>query len=407
MLLLLLNHAHAFVSTTPVPYRPTTTTTTASRTQSFPTTSNTNLHVVSRHDEQQQQQRSSSTEATSNSWSKSFSGRSPSSSRFGVRKRVKAVLEKAQSRTGLQNRNSDATVVADAASLGGFYQSAELVTTNNYDSSLFPQNPSLSDEEIQRFQGRNGTDINLSLSNSVPYSGETMNGERRNGVQVDAVLNSGKVEPLPFSLPKLSSAQEAALLQDERIQEQTKMGQEGSGYVVMEVPAPDYIVWECLLDFEKYPEYIDTVRSMTLFTNTHLQQSYQVEQPLKTGTGRDTRHYGIASITRAAFTLSRKFRLRIAAVHEYRPHPNGHYMEFSLDRANRNVVLQHAKGIWYTQESPTRPGYTRVWLLCELKVSQILPKFIVDYAAVRAMPRASTWIPAAVEKVKREFDLKK
>lgn len=42
-------------------------------------------------------------------------------------------------------------------------------------------------------------------------------------------------------------------------------------------------------------------------------------------------------------------------------------------------------------------GYTRVWLLCELKVSRVLPSFIVDYAAKRAMPRATTWLRPQVE----------
>ena len=41
--------------------------------------------------------------------------------------------------------------------------------------------------------------------------------------------------------------------------------------------------------------------------------------------------------------------------------------------------------------------YTRVWLLCELRVSPLLPQFITDYAASRAMPRATTWIKPVVE----------
>lgn len=41
--------------------------------------------------------------------------------------------------------------------------------------------------------------------------------------------------------------------------------------------------------------------------------------------------------------------------------------------------------------------YSRVWLLCELKVSQLLPKFIVDYTAKRAMPRATNWLKPHVE----------
>lgn len=41
--------------------------------------------------------------------------------------------------------------------------------------------------------------------------------------------------------------------------------------------------------------------------------------------------------------------------------------------------------------------YTRVWLLCEVKVSSVLPSFIVDYTAKRAMPRATTWLKPQVE----------
>lgn len=341
-------------------------------------------------------------ETTDQSWSKSPSRRG---SRLGVRKRVKAVLEKAKNRTGIQNRNSDASVVAETASIGGLYESADLVK-KSYDavvSNGSSDDDNSSGSDVQRYQGRNGTDVNLVLE---PLNGSEETEDRPSHVEVDAVLNSGKVEPLPFTLPTLSQQQEELLGRGERIQEQTKMGQEGSGYVVLEVPAPDYVVWECLLDFEKYPEYIDTVRSMTMWTNTHLKQSYIAEKPVLPGTGRETRHFGIASITRASFVLSRKFRLKIAAVHKYSPHPNGHYMEFSLDKACRNVVLKDAKGIWYTQPSPNRPGYTRIWLLCELRVSSMLPKFIVDYAAVRAMPRASTWIKPAVAKMKQQFELR-
>ena len=42
-------------------------------------------------------------------------------------------------------------------------------------------------------------------------------------------------------------------------------------------------------------------------------------------------------------------------------------------------------------------GITRVWLLCELKVSNMLPIWIVDYAARKAMPRATTWLKPQVE----------
>merc|ERR1712071_430877 len=130
---------------------------------------------------------------------------------------------------------------------------------------------------------------------------------------------------------------------------------------------PPDAVWDCLLDFQSYPQTIPTVRTVEM-------------------TSKDVSvlKHGVPSVTRASFSLS-KFRLQIAAIHKYRPHPQGDYMVFTLDPACTNLVLKSAKGI------------TRVWLLCELKVSNILPKFIVDYAAKKAMPRATTWLKPQVE----------
>lgn len=180
------------------------------------------------------------------------------------------------------------------------------------------------------------------------------------------------------------------------------MGREGSGFVVLDVKAPSNVVWECLLDFYSYPTTIPTVREIQMFTNTHLNQDYYSEKEVdrklyEDGTYATLKH-GVRSVTRAAFTLS-KFRLKIAAIHKYRPHPQGDYMVFTLDPACTNLVLKNAKGVWHTQSNPDGIGeeYTRVWLLCELKVSKLLPKWITDYAAERAMPRATTWIKPTCE----------
>jgi hypothetical protein len=48
-------------------------------------------------------------------------------------------------------------------------------------------------------------------------------------------------------------------------------------------------------------------------------------------------------------------------------------------------------------------GFTRVYLLCEVQISRALPKFIVDYAADRAMPRATTWLRPEVEEASRAW----
>jgi hypothetical protein len=163
------------------------------------------------------------------------------------------------------------------------------------------------------------------------------------------------VSPLPFTLPQLTGAQLSQLCKGERVQEQSDMGRQGKGFVVIDVKAPAKDVWDVLLDFESYPKTIPTVRKMTMFTNTHLKEPYYEEKPVQKEdflNGKIAKlKYSIPSVTRAAFVLS-KFRLNIAAIHKYRPHPGGHYMVFTLDPACTNVVLKSAKGVWHTQENP-------------------------------------------------------
>jgi hypothetical protein len=318
--------------------------------------------------------------------------RSPSSStttKSGVRNRVRAVLEKAKNRTGRSNFSADE--VAGAASIGGLSEETDLVFS----------------EKLASSNGYATQQPYVVPSNETSWVPDSFRGNqaRRTKVDVDSMLvDENAVQPLPFQLPKLTKEQKRLLVAGERIQEQSNMGREGSGYVVLDVQAPPYVVWECLLDFESYPEKIGTVRSMTMFTNAHLSSSYLAERPVLPGTGLETRHYGQASISRASFILS-KFRLNIAAVHKYQPHPDGHYMEFSLDPACRNLVLKDAKGIWYTESNPDGLGedVTRVWLLCELQVSPMLPKMIVDYASKRAMPRATSWLKPSVEAKKKQL----
>lgn len=341
-------------------------------------------------------------------WSKAGNQNSASSSRLGVRKRVKRVLDRAKSRTGLINRNSEnspsstTTRAAMASSWTGFSSS----TTSINESQLFPvsvfvEKPEDSFDESYGTFNKNP----LNNDNDGKQQQQTSLGETSESNKISSTSsrsNSPTVaEPLPFRLPELSDLQRQLLDAGERVQEQSNMGREGRGFVVLDVDAPDYVVWECLLDFAKYPENIGTVRDVQLFTSEHLESSYTTESPVLPGEY-ETRHYGKPSNTRANFVLS-KFRLNIAAIHRYHPHPHGHYMDFSLDPACKNVVLQDAKGIWYTQTLEN--GKTRVWLLCELVVSRLLPSFIVDYTAKRAMPRASTWIRPTVAAKKRQLGL--
>jgi hypothetical protein len=193
-------------------------------------------------------------------------------------------------------------------------------------------------------------------------------------------------ESLPFALPQLSEQQVMALQAGEIVQEQSEMGRQGSGFVVQDVQASEETIWNhCLLDVESYVENIHTVRGMR---RTDKSSTSTLEQ--------QTTKFGTPGTIRACFTIS-KFHLQIGTVFNYQPHDtDGHYMELTLDNDFSNAVLQKAKGIWYTQR--IRDNVTRLWLLCDLTVSPLLPPFIIESAATKAMPHASQWIRPTVAK---------
>ena len=312
---------------------------------------------------------------------------------LGVRRRVRAVLEKARTRTGIRNNcvdeddedddgnghlssstttaqnqqtqkqkeQSAPNVVAGAASIGGLGGVLN-EETGSVEVALY-----FNDTQT----GTNGkTQVRDPASTTSPFVKQNQYPEdslivkkplsvKLNGnAEVEAIkadVPAAYTEPLPFTLPKLSADQCRRLSAGERIQEQSKMGRDGSGYVVIDIKAPPYVVWECLLDFESYPQTIPTVRDVRFFSSEHLKSGYHSEKPIDPSTGRELRHYGTPSTTRAAFILS-KFRLNIAAIHNYRPHPDGHYMVFTLDPECTNYVLRSAKGIWYTETNPDGRG---------------------------------------------------
>jgi len=419
-------------------------------------------------------------------------------SRFGVRKRVQNVLDKAKKRTGVENPSSSSSssietissvsmvpkskrkvstvngdssefvksglnVIAETASLGGF-ESDDNVTldyiskgdNNKYNNDTTTSATNIRIESsrdsyngdsstiMNELVGNNGVKVTKAqmkfydvrqpeptedittpssspkpdvptLSPSSAFQrpednfilreknvGDAVN--KKTYIEKDAFTGDVSAafslprEPLPFELPSLDAEQARRLKNGERVQFQDDMGRAGSGFVVWDVKAPESVVWDCLLDFQEYPQTIPTCREVVMYTNTHLKDDYRAEKPVdfEDGTAAICKH-GVPSVTRAQFSLS-KFRLKIAAVHKYRPHPKGDYMIFTLDPASTNMVLKYAKGIWYTQSNPDgKEGYTRVWLLCELRVSRLLPQWIVDYAAARAMPRATTWLKPQTE----------
>lgn len=67
-------------------------------------------------------------------------------------------------------------------------------------------------------------------------------------------------------------------------------------------------------------------------------------------------------------------------------------IRFFTDPNRKNLAMKHADGFWYVQSLPGVENRTRVWLTANLIVTSLVPNLIVDYAASRALPRATNWL---------------
>jgi len=165
-------------------------------------------------------------------------------------------------------------------------------------------------------------------------------------------------------LPTLSRADKATLLNGARVQKVDRQGHSGYGMVVLDVPAPPDIIFDVLTRFDRYMEMIPTVRSAKIFSSNE-------------------------KSTLAEFSLS-KFRLKVNVLHTL--FREQRVIKFSLDNSRQNLVMRQAEGFWHVQVAHDHPGHSRVYLSTNIIVANVIPSIIVDYAAARALPRATTWL---------------
>lgn len=134
----------------------------------------------------------------------------------------------------------------------------------------------------------------------------------------------------------------------------------------MHAPLLFYAPAPLLLCSHRYDGMIPTVRSVDIYNTSS------------------------EAVSHAEFSLS-KFRLKVNVVHTVCP--DEQLIKFTLDRSRPNLVLREADGFWLVQAPADRPaGYSRVWLSANIVVSRVVPTVLVDYAASRALPRATSWL---------------
>lgn len=185
----------------------------------------------------------------------------------------------------------------------------------------------------------------------------------------------------PSSLPKLTPAEMQDLRDGQRVQKQERDGNTGTGLVVLEVDAPPSVVLDCLNRFEEYDSMIPVVRRAKVTKKT---QSAD----------------GVLKVE-CDYRIS-KFWLGLSVLHHASQErcPGGirGIVQFDLDKNTNSAVLREASGFWYVEPLPDGRR-SRVWLQADLKASCLLPHWLIDYAAERALRRATAWMQPHVEKL--------
>lgn len=186
----------------------------------------------------------------------------------------------------------------------------------------------------------------------------------------------------PLRLPLLSEEDRLELSRGRPVQKQERQGNKGWGFVAVEVDAPPQLVFRCLESFEDYDGMIPVVRDAKVLSRT---------QPDANG----------VSHARCQYRVSRFF-LGISAVH--RVDRQARIVRFDLDPSVAGMVLREASGFWHVEPLPGPGGASdgsrcRVWLRVGLRASSLLPHCLLEYAADRALRRATSWLKPHMEEL--------
>jgi hypothetical protein len=185
--------------------------------------------------------------------------------------------------------------------------------------------------------------------------------------QEQAQAQAQAMELSAFKVPYLTPREKMTLAAGERVQKQDRKANCGSGLVVVDIPANADLVFETLTRFSMYQDMIPTVRSSRILS---------------------TSSNGVHTV--AEFTLSR-FLLRVNVEHQLWREQRT--IMFRLDKSRPNLVFEEAEGFWHVQVPADRPkGYSRVYLTANIVAARMIPPLILDYAAARALPRATKWM---------------
>jgi len=187
-------------------------------------------------------------------------------------------------------------------------------------------------------------------------------------------------QPGPFDL-KLDSSDEKNLQAGKAVMKQSmpKPGDLGGGAIcVQDVDAPREAVWSQILDYDKYKGKVAKVNEA---------KNYFVKQ------NRD----GSATI-KTKMVLGVIPGYSYTAFYDHTLHPSKNSVVWTLDY-DKTSDFDDVAGHWHVEDHPSKPGCTRLFYACDIKLAGAVPKPIVNILSKSALKTATSWVKKNSEKM--------
>lgn len=182
--------------------------------------------------------------------------------------------------------------------------------------------------------------------------------------------HTGKVKPFKSGDPgvKINSKASAVLQQGKPYQTQIKdgSGKGGRGLVVQDVDAPTDVVWDRILDFDKYDKMVPKTYESQTYKSLSKGKMKEIWVRMKVG-----------------FPV---YKITFYVHHWYEPSKNS--MTWTLDYSKKSEI-DDSCGYWYVVPHPDDPKHrTRVYYSVEVAMFPWVPKMLTDFMSKQALTDA-------------------
>ncbi len=169
---------------------------------------------------------------------------------------------------------------------------------------------------------------------------------------------------------ELSKEEQARVGQGEPVLRQTQGEDGGRGVAVQTVKAPAAVVWDTILAYDKYPDWVDGVKSCEVYQT----QGNKLFVAMKSS---------FMFITSTLHTIN-----------DVRKDQG--YMSWVLDRSRESDVKDMI-GYWRVEQIQEQPPLTRLDYATEIVVSGV-PDFIVRHLTESSLVDGTAWVKREAEK---------